>query len=248
MMTSQNGWPVDPPLTTITVAGHSAQVRVGDVALLLAWAAQQWDAHVEPLTSLSGWRSAAVNTASGGIPTSNHLSATAIDLNGAVHPYEATHRATWRPTITGEKRAAVHAIIAEAGGVLRWGGDYVSPWRDEMHVEVVGSAAQVAAVVDRLGLRPKEPGQVQAGATTYTPQASAPIPHMEDAVFVIIQPQRGYALLGPGFVHILTGEEWNQSVGLLRDAGLIGQHVFEDGPVGQRRWDLAVAACTQRNA
>ena len=34
----------------------------------------------------------------------------------------------------------------------------------------------------------------------------------------------------------------------LRDAGLIGQYQFEDGAVGQRRFDLAKAAFTQPTA
>lgn len=245
---SQNGWSVDPPLTTITVADRSARVRAGDAALLLEWAAQRWDATVEPLLTLSGWRSAAVNVASGGIPTSNHLSGTALDLNGGRHPYEATHHTIWIPTITGAKRDAVHAIIAASGGVLRWGGDYQSPWRDEMHIEVVGTAAQVAAVVDRLGLRGGRPAAGQSGANVSTATASTTPITRRPLMFVLIQAQRGYWLVGPGHAHQLTGEEWNESVGRLRDAGVIGQIVFEDGPVGQRRFDLARAACTQQTA
>lgn len=58
-------------------------------------------------------------------------------------------------------------------------------------------------------------------------------------MIVLIQAQRGYWLVGPGYEHQLNGEEWNQAIGPLRDDGLIGQKVFEDGPVGQRRFDLA---------
>lgn len=58
-------------------------------------------------------------------------------------------------------------------------------------------------------------------------------------MIVLIQAQRGYWLVGPGYEHQLDGEEWNESIALLRDAGLIGQMVFEDGSVGQRRFDLA---------
>lgn len=67
-------------------------------------------------------------------------------------------------------------------------------------------------------------------------------------MIVIIQPQRGYWLVGPGFAHKLTGEEWNEAISQLRDEGLVGQKVFEDGPVGQRRFDLARAAYTQQSA
>lgn len=168
MAVSQNGWPVDPQLDAITVAGRTALVRAGDVATVLLWWAQQWHARVEPVTTLYGHRSAAQNAATGTpVSDSNHRSATAEDLNGGQHPYEyARLKAgrTWSPTITGAKRDAVHAIVAEAGGVIRWGGDYKSPYRDEMHAEIIAGADRVAALAARIRSTPL------VGGSTVRPQ------------------------------------------------------------------------------
>lgn len=69
----------------------------------------------------------------------------------------------------------------------------------------------------------------------------------DDDMFVLIQPEKGYWLVGPGFAHQLNGEEWNEAVGKLRDAGIVKQHIFEAGPVGQRRFDVTLAAFTQND-
>lgn len=82
--------------------------------------------------------------------------------------------------------------------------------------------------------------------THATPAATtATTPEGDDNMFVLIQAQRGHWLIGPGYAHQLNGEEWVESVAKLRDAGIVRVHEFEAGPVGQRRFDLAVAAYTQ---
>lgn len=168
MTTSQNGWSIDPPTERVTVEECTATLRAGDVAVVLAWVAQQWNDRVEPLTTWYGYRSAAANTATGTpVTNSNHRSATASDHNGASHPYEYARLKSgrrWSATITGDKRDAVHQIIAEADGVLRWGGDYQSPYRDEMHVEIIAGAKRVAALASRIRAAQQGITQVLAAA------------------------------------------------------------------------------------
>lgn len=54
-----------------------------------------------------------------------------------------------RGTFTAADVRAIRSILAELGGVVRWGGDY-SGRADEMHFEIVDNAAQVTAVAARL--------------------------------------------------------------------------------------------------
>lgn len=140
MAVSQNGFNVDPPRRTITAGKCSASVRAGDVADVLEYHARQYDARVEPLVTLNGYRSAAGNASTGTpVSNSNHRSATAVDANGARYPYEYAVRqrgGTYRNAMPDAKVAIVRAILAELDGVLRWGRDFASPYRDEMHYEV----------------------------------------------------------------------------------------------------------------
>jgi hypothetical protein len=54
-----------------------------------------------------------------------------------------------RDTFTPEQAAEIRTIMREVDGVVRWGGDYQNR-ADEMHFEIVGSQAEVAAVAARL--------------------------------------------------------------------------------------------------
>lgn len=64
-------------------------------------------------------------------------------------------------------------------------------------------------------------------------------------MFVLIQPQRGYWLVGPGYAHQLTGSQWNGPIGKMRDAGLLGQYIFPGGDDGAADFDDAKQAFTQ---
>lgn len=116
MTMTHNGWPViTTGLATISAGGRSTRVRSGDVATVLAHVAQRFHEGVEPLVTFHGWRSASANAAAGGIRTSNHLSGTAIDLNGGRHPMGRTG------TFTAAQTAAVRAILADMDGTITWG-------------------------------------------------------------------------------------------------------------------------------
>src|SRR5690606_34921728 len=70
-------------------------------------------------------------------------SGTAIDYNATRHPNG--RRGTWTPAQVAE----IRRILAELGGVVRWLADATGT-PDEMHFEIKGTPAQVAAVAARL--------------------------------------------------------------------------------------------------
>ncbi len=137
---SQNGWSNDPKtirLYNLDKPDRYVTVRYGDVAVVFDWLIRRYKELVEPVWTCSGYRSVAVNKRSGGIPNSNHLSATAIDINGYMYPYEAeASQGHWKTKVTGKKLDAVRQILSEAQGVLAWGGDFPVGYRDEMHWEI----------------------------------------------------------------------------------------------------------------
>lgn len=150
MPISQNGWTAvesatDPRLTALSWI--TGKVRAGDVHALFDHVARRFHTEVEPVTRAHSW-GWAYRKVTGGTSLSNHASGTAIDLNAPAHPLGATG------TFSAAQAATIRAIVAQvdaAGGgpVLRWGGDYAGR-KDEMHLEVVGSAARVARAVAAL--------------------------------------------------------------------------------------------------
>jgi len=150
MSVSQNGWAVDPsgahqdraPLVRdITVPNG---VLSGDVAVVFRWLARQFDTRVEPLVKGTCW-GWFVKPIEGSTTISNHASGTAVDLNADKHPMGVSASRTF----SARQVAACHAIRDEAGGVLRWGGDYTGR-PDPMHWEIVGSAAEVRALANKI--------------------------------------------------------------------------------------------------
>ena len=163
MATSQNGWPViptgaDPRLVAIPkIAGR---VRAGDVATVLAYLVARFDAEVEDVDAgADDWGYAYRPIAGKDSGFSNHASGTAIDLNATQHPLAA------RGTFTLAQTAALRRILAVINRdavIVRWGGDYTGR-ADEMHFEIVGTPAQVAAAAARLR------GQLVTNPITQTP-------------------------------------------------------------------------------
>ncbi|WP_282946935.1 M15 family metallopeptidase [Cellulomonas endometrii] len=132
MATSQNGWPViesgtDPRLVAIPkIAGR---VRVGEVAQIFTYLVTRFDAEVEDVDRGADEWGHAYRAIRGATTYSNHASGTAIDLNATQHPLGAVG------TFTTAQVAAIRRILADLGGVVRWGGDY-SGRKDEMHFEI----------------------------------------------------------------------------------------------------------------
>lgn len=152
MPKSYNGWSAAPgwsvkggQLKPLVVAGESFSpgVRAGDVHDVLQYVAEQLHRRVEPVVK-AGWHAAddwgyayranVNNPAS----LSCHASGTAIDYNATRHPNGK--RGTW----TVAQRAEIGRILAEVNNVV------VNLAHDEMHFEIRGNAAQVAAAAAKI--------------------------------------------------------------------------------------------------
>lgn len=178
MATSQNGWTViesgtDPRLVAIPkIVGR---VRAGDVATIFTYLNERFDAEVEDIDAGRddwGWAYRAIRGQSSGY--SNHASGTAEDLNATRHPLGK------RGTFTAAQVTALRRILAALGGVVRWGGDYTGR-PDEMHFEIVGTAAQVATVAARIRAGQLVSNPIAGGGNTPTaPTLNAPRPLEED--------------------------------------------------------------------
>jgi len=153
MATSQNGWPVVPDTTAgrakldrgplirdITVPNG---VLAGDVAFVFRWLAREYDRRVERLAGGECW-GWFVKKIEGSDTYSNHAAGCAVDFNAPDNPMGVP---TTR-SMTAAQIAECHELERESGGVLRWGGDFSRP--DPMHWEIVGTAAQVATLANRI--------------------------------------------------------------------------------------------------
>jgi hypothetical protein len=155
MSISQNDWTVlasSAGLDNRLVSGTTdvllaPGVRAGDVATVLRYVATQFNAHVEKLHAgwCWGYHLRPIRGQTSGY--SNHASATAIDLNAPSHPRQSANRYTG---FNSAQVATIHSILAELGGIVRWGGDYVNPPYDGMHFEINATAAAVHTVALRL--------------------------------------------------------------------------------------------------
>lgn len=142
---SQNGFSAGIPslIHTVTVPGTAQRipVRIGPTGDLLIWAATRFNREVEPLHVGWCW-GYAFREIRGGGALSNHASGTAIDLNAPAHGLGTNPTSNY----TAAKIAAIHRIIADTQGALRWGGDYTGR-KDGMHFEVVKSEAECARIL-----------------------------------------------------------------------------------------------------
>ncbi|RMI13382.1 M15 family metallopeptidase [Cellulomonas triticagri] len=143
---SVNGWPAvesgdDPRLAPFPWV--TGRVLDGDVHTVLLHVAERFHAEVEPIdvSSSWGWAYRPVRGEDDGL--SNHASGTAVDFNATLHPLGASD------TFTDAQLVALRAILDEVAPVVAWGGDFDRA--DEMHLEIVGTPEEVAAVAARLG-------------------------------------------------------------------------------------------------
>jgi len=204
MTTTNNGWPVvaSAAVTRVYLAADRDGVLVlrGDVERALSWLVREIHTRVEPVTVVNGWRSAADNARFGGAAGSNHMSGTAIDVNGGQHPYElhlpASQRGTrYRSGWTAAQVAAIRSILARADGLFAWGLDYPSGFRDAMHFDIAK------------GRTPADVARFVAAVTT--PPAPEPVRGEDDETMrLYIWGRSKYRLLTGDRVTGLTREGW----------------------------------------
>ena len=157
--TSQNGWLANNRSVIASYSlpgGGKIAVRKGDVATILVYVAKRFDSEVEKLKWPGNW-GYAERPIRGSRTTSNHASGTAIDLNAPRHPLGK------RGTFSKKQVRAIKKILADCGGVVRWGGNYVSR-ADEMHFEINAGSAAVRRVAQAIR-EGKKPGP-SGGATS----------------------------------------------------------------------------------
>lgn len=146
MADSQNGYSVDPTLNKNPFPGTKIVavpgVRKGNVATVLHYVGSQFDKNVEKLVNPGCW--GYVNRPiRGSTVTSNHASATAIDLNAPKHPLGASG------TFSAKQKSEIRKILNYCDGVVRWGGDY-SDRKDEMHFEIIKGSTAVSNLAKKI--------------------------------------------------------------------------------------------------
>lgn len=174
-MLSQNGWTAGTPeqiggLDTSPVAGVTFPqgVRRGPVAVVLHYFALRFHQEVEHL--VPGWCwGYNYRPIEGSTELSNHSAGCAVDLNAPRHAMSK------RGTFAAAQVAAIHRILDDCDGVLRWGGDYTGR-ADEMHVEIVGSAAAVAKLAAKITGQPAPTPPSKTGRPAPGPEISYPLP------------------------------------------------------------------------
>ena len=154
MANSYNGWSASPnprdfggldnrpiPGTNVKLAPG---VRAGDVATVLFYVAEQLHRRVEPAMTPGCWGFNYRNNVNNPGQLSCHASATCFDYNAPKHPNGK------RNTFTQIQFVEIDRILNEVDNVVVQLRGY-----DEMHFEIKGNAAKVAAVAQRLrGGRP----------------------------------------------------------------------------------------------
>lgn len=143
MTVSQNGWKVydaPPAATTPYITGR---VRPGDVDTVFTWLGQQFNERVEHIRKDWSWGWAPRPIRGSATTISNHASATANDFNAPAHVLGK------RGTFSAKQVTAIHAILRELDGIVRWGGDYQNR-ADEMHFEIVANAAKVHEIAEKI--------------------------------------------------------------------------------------------------
>jgi peptidoglycan hydrolase-like protein with peptidoglycan-binding domain len=146
---SQNGWTViwenGPQLTTIPLI--IGKVRAGDVAVIFADLINELRKRIGVNNKGDdwGWNVRPIRGQVNGY--SNHASATAIDVDATDHPRGV--RGTWS---AADKDEIHNNILDRYDGHVRWGEDYNPNLSkvDGMHFEIIGTAAQIKAVANRL--------------------------------------------------------------------------------------------------
>lgn len=162
-MKSQNGWDIYTTQNSLSVLPYVTGKVHPETLVVFQHLCKRFNAEVEPITKGHswGWAYRPIRGKTTGL--SNHASGTAIDLNAPRHPLGA--RKTFTPSQVGK----IREILKDFEGAVRWGGDYKNR-ADEMHFEIITSAANLAKVSAKLSgnQKPVNPTPPATGTTTTT--------------------------------------------------------------------------------
>jgi hypothetical protein len=145
MPLSQNAWSANDRsvIASYQLPGGKVALRKGDVSVILLWCANRFHETVEPLRWPGIWGYAERTIRGSSTSLSNHASGTAVDLNAPAHPLGRAG------TFSADQVRAIRQILVFCEGAVRWGGDY-SGRKDEMHLELVTTAAGARHVADKI--------------------------------------------------------------------------------------------------
>lgn len=159
---SQNGWPVaDAKKTAVArIEGSDAQVTLlaGAASTVLLYVARRFHYEVHPLApgDVHGYRT---SHAVGAPFESNYLSGTAIEIAPNLYPLGSAGNFFPLQLLT------IRDILAECGGVVRWGGDdRTSPKEGHFQIDVRAGDIRLTDFAQRLTGWARVPGR-GAGAT-----------------------------------------------------------------------------------
>ncbi|AVO22325.1 lysin A [Mycobacterium phage Smeagol] len=126
---SENGWPMvnadECEWTKIPGTSVTLQIAKGQPLAILRAFAADFHAYVEPLRDADS----ACWTPTNSVPSSNHLSGTAMDLNWNSHPFKVSYAG-----FDETKIASMRELLAFYEGTVFWGQDWNSP-KDSMHAQ-----------------------------------------------------------------------------------------------------------------
>jgi len=207
MTASYNGWPASPDRADLgglddrDVPGApgvklAPGVRTGDVATVLFDFAGKFHAHVEPLKAGQCWGFAFRPDANNPRLLSCHASGTAIDLNAPEHPNGK------RGTFTAQQVGVIRGLLAGYAGVIAWGGDFTGT-DDEMHFEIHGTAAEVAAVAANLHAHSAPPPVVHLTGHDATGHGAGFRAHLGDQGPEVRQLQHELNRFAPSYSHLV---------------------------------------------
>ncbi|MFI6371382.1 hypothetical protein [Streptomyces sp. NPDC050546] len=161
--TSANGWTLEKEANHVSTVwtrpvpgtGLEVDVRIGDAEAILLHVVRRYHYEVEqlPRVDLAGWQR--IGGLKKGAPESNLASGTAVRIrpgaaaSGSLFPLQVL---------------TVRDILADCGGVVRWGGDDSPVDESLFYIDRGPDDASVHALADRLRLAEATPGE-GAGVT-----------------------------------------------------------------------------------
>jgi hypothetical protein len=221
---SQNGWRANDPtvVSRRQVPGTQIWLTVhnGPAGDLLLEVASRFDRDVRDIDNARGalddW-GYAERPIRGGVELSNHASGTAIDLNATKWPLSSDPSVN----LNSGQIMRVRQIVAAAGGVVRWGGDYTGR-KDPMHFEINDGRTEADCARALAALRGSGGGGGAGGGSHATIQRGSTgrdVELLQRFLGVVGPGDAGYGTFGPATEK--AARRYQQMQGLTVD-GVVG--------------------------